>query len=48
MNEIMGTIDILCKSLYSKSQDVLNALRLVSYTVETLQQLRQDGWNVFL
>ncbi|KAK2424735.1 zinc finger MYM-type protein [Trifolium repens] len=44
MFEIMAITNILCQALQSRSQDILNAMHLVSTTKSLLQQLRNDGW----
>ena len=44
----MGIIDCLCQVLQRKSQDIINALDLVSGTKCNLQKLRQDGWDAFI
>ncbi|KAL5845765.1 hypothetical protein ACOSQ3_009289 [Xanthoceras sorbifolium] len=36
------------KALQSKSQDILNAMNLVSTTKMLLLELRENGWNTFL
>uniref|UniRef100_A0A2N9IKX4 CCHC-type domain-containing protein n=1 Tax=Fagus sylvatica TaxID=28930 RepID=A0A2N9IKX4_FAGSY len=46
--EIMGITDCLCQVLQRKSQDIINALDLVSATKCNLQKLRQDGWDAFI
>ena len=48
MNKVLGISDMLCQALQMKSQDILNALYLVSTTKILLQKLRKDGWNTFL
>ncbi|KAK3226113.1 hypothetical protein Dsin_005975 [Dipteronia sinensis] len=44
--KVLGVSDMLCQALQMKSQDILNALNLVSSTKLLLQEL-QDGWNDF-
>ena len=44
----MGTTDYLCQDLQQKSQDILNAMRLVSNTKALLQKLRNEDWDNFL
>ena len=39
---------MLCQALQIKSQNILNALYLVSTTKILFQKLRKDGWNTFL
>ncbi|XP_077216005.1 uncharacterized protein LOC143850666 [Tasmannia lanceolata] len=48
MKEIMGITDVLCHALQNRSQDILNALHLVSTTKLLIQKLREDGWNSLL
>ncbi|XP_061372803.1 uncharacterized protein LOC133315239 [Gastrolobium bilobum] len=48
MKEIMGITDVLCQALQRMSQDISNALHLVSTTKELLQKLRETGWEAFL
>ncbi|XP_052203041.1 uncharacterized protein LOC127808506 [Diospyros lotus] len=48
MKEIMGTTEILCQALQQKSQDILNAMQLVSSTKELIKKLRDDGWKKML
>ncbi|GKE31572.1 zinc finger MYM-type protein 1-like protein, partial [Tanacetum coccineum] len=43
MKEIMGKIDILCQALQKKSQDIFNAIELVSATKESLSEFRNNG-----
>ncbi|GKB20328.1 zinc finger MYM-type protein 1-like protein [Tanacetum coccineum] len=40
--------DKLCKFLKNKSQDIVNALTLVSTTKTLIQNLRDDGWQSLL
>ncbi|XP_061368974.1 uncharacterized protein LOC133311864 [Gastrolobium bilobum] len=47
-SEIMGITEILCQALQQKSQDILNAIQLVSSTKELIQELRDDGWKRIL
>jgi hypothetical protein len=44
----MEITDVLCKALQQKSQDIVNAMHLVSTTKSLLQQLRDDGWKPLL
>ncbi|CAN6678139.1 unnamed protein product [Malus baccata var. baccata] len=46
--EIMGIIDILCRELQNNSQDILNAMNLVTTTKDVLQKLRLDGEATFI
>ncbi|XP_073061901.1 uncharacterized protein [Primulina eburnea] len=48
MREIMEIIDVLCQTLQRKSQDILNAMELVSSTKKLLQELRDDKWDDLL
>ncbi|XP_075640587.1 uncharacterized protein LOC142612372 [Castanea sativa] len=43
MKEIMGIANILCQVLQQHSQDLLNAMHLVSTTKSLIQKLRDDG-----
>ncbi|XP_061357569.1 uncharacterized protein LOC133301876 [Gastrolobium bilobum] len=44
----MGITEILCQALQQKSQDILNAIHLVSSTKELIQELRDGGWKRIL
>uniref|UniRef100_A0A803LR76 Uncharacterized protein n=1 Tax=Chenopodium quinoa TaxID=63459 RepID=A0A803LR76_CHEQI len=44
VKEIMAITDGLCQALQLKTQDVVNAMHLVSTTKTLLQNLRNDGW----
>ncbi|XP_026415528.1 zinc finger MYM-type protein 1-like isoform X1 [Papaver somniferum] len=46
--EIMGTTEILCQGLQKKTQDIVNAMALVSNTKRLLTKLREDGWRHFI
>jgi hypothetical protein len=49
MKEIMEITDDLYRALQKKSQDLVNAVRLVHSTKVLLGQLRSDdGWENFL
>ncbi|XP_025661863.1 uncharacterized protein [Arachis hypogaea] len=48
MKEIMGITDKLCQALQRKSQDILNAMHLVSSTKSLIQQLRDSSWGALL
>ncbi|XP_042415036.1 zinc finger MYM-type protein 1-like [Zingiber officinale] len=48
MKEIMGITDILCQTLQSKSQDIINAMELVLSTKNLLQQMRDNKWDDLL
>ncbi|CAJ2631159.1 uncharacterized protein LOC123910597 [Trifolium pratense] len=45
MKELMGITDKLCQALQQKSQDILNAMCLVSSTKTLIQKLRDFGWD---
>ncbi|KAL7129079.1 hypothetical protein ABFS83_13G039100 [Erythranthe nasuta] len=45
MKELMRITDVLCQGLQQKSQDILNAMNLVSMTKQLLQKLRDNGWD---
>ncbi|XP_075645400.1 uncharacterized protein LOC142616427 [Castanea sativa] len=44
----MGITNILCQALQQHSQDLLNAMHLVSTTKSHIQKLRDDGWGPLL
>ncbi|XP_050374625.1 uncharacterized protein LOC126792201 [Argentina anserina] len=46
-NKVMGITDLLSQALQKQSQDIVNAMNLVSSTKALLQALRDDGWNSF-
>jgi hypothetical protein len=48
MREIMDTTDCLCQHLQQKSQDILNAIQLVSNTKTLLQKLRNEDCDNLL
>jgi hypothetical protein len=48
MKELMGITDKLCQALQKKSQDILNAMCLVSSTKALIQKLRDFGWDSLL
>ena len=48
MFKIMGITIILCQAFQSRSQDILNAMHLVSTLKLLLQQLRNDGLSNLL
>nr|XP_023922400.1 zinc finger MYM-type protein 1-like [Quercus suber] len=48
MKEIMGITNVLCQALQQRSQDLLNAMHLVSTTKSLIQKLRDDGWEPLL
>ncbi|XP_071740062.1 uncharacterized protein [Rutidosis leptorrhynchoides] len=41
----MGRTDILSQALQKKSQDIVNAIKLVSATKKSLIDFRNDGWD---
>ena len=43
MKEMMGITYVLCQALQQHSQDLLNAMHLVSTTKSLIQKLRDDG-----
>ncbi|XP_025665281.1 uncharacterized protein [Arachis hypogaea] len=43
MKEIMGITNVLCQALQQQSQDILNAMHIVSTSKLLLQQLRDGG-----
>ncbi|KAL5760161.1 hypothetical protein ACOSQ2_018999 [Xanthoceras sorbifolium] len=45
---ILGISDILCQVLQLKSQEILNAMSLVSSTKMLLLELRETAWDSFL
>ncbi|KAK4589307.1 hypothetical protein RGQ29_020060 [Quercus rubra] len=48
MKEIMGITNVRCQALQQHSQDLLNAMHLVSTTKSLIQELRDDGWEPLL
>ncbi|KAL4643199.1 hypothetical protein ACB092_02G076600 [Castanea dentata] len=46
--ETMDITDKLCQALQSQSQDILNAVHLVSSTKALIQKFRDDGWDGLL
>ena len=48
MKEIMGITNVLCQALQQHSQDLLNAMHLVSTTKSLIQRLRDDEWGPLL
>ncbi|XP_022032298.1 zinc finger MYM-type protein 1-like [Helianthus annuus] len=48
LKEVMGKTDVLSKALQKKSQDILNAMELVSATKESLNSFRNNGWDSFI
>ncbi|XP_076912630.1 uncharacterized protein LOC143571001 [Bidens hawaiensis] len=45
VKEVMGKTDILSQALQKKSQDILNAMELVSATKGNLNDYRNNGWD---
>ncbi|XP_035830088.1 zinc finger MYM-type protein 1-like [Helianthus annuus] len=45
MKEVMAKTDTLCQALQKKSQDILNAMELVSATKASLTNFRNSGWD---
>ncbi|XP_057719939.1 uncharacterized protein LOC130934381 [Arachis stenosperma] len=48
MKEIIGITNKLCQTLQQKSQDILNAMHLISSTKSLIQQLRDSSWGALL
>ncbi|ESR45113.1 hypothetical protein CICLE_v10003305mg, partial [Citrus x clementina] len=48
MNKVLGISDLLCQALQMKSQDILNAIPLISATKSLLQSLWENGWDTFI
>ena len=48
IKEVIGKTDILSQALQKKSQDILNAMDLVSATKEGLNDFRNNGWDSLL
>ncbi|KAL6584269.1 hypothetical protein OROMI_003558 [Orobanche minor] len=48
IKEVMGKTDTLSQALQKKSQDILNAMELVSSTKVSLNDFRNNGWDSFL
>ena len=44
----MEIADKLCQVLQRQSQDILNAMHLVSYTKALIQKFKDDGWDCLL
>ena len=45
MRKILEISNMLCQALQLQSQDILNAMHLVSSTKLLIQKLRDDGWD---
>ncbi|OMO69931.1 hypothetical protein COLO4_28854 [Corchorus olitorius] len=48
IKEVIGISDHLCQALQHRSQDILNAMNLVSTTKVSIQELRDIGWDNLL
>ncbi|XP_028062901.1 uncharacterized protein LOC114266212 [Camellia sinensis] len=48
MKEMLEITDLLCQALQYQSQDILNAMNLVSSTKALLQKVRDDKWDALL
>jgi glycine cleavage system regulatory protein len=48
MKNVMGITDVLCQALQQRSQDILNAMHLVTTTKTLIQKLRDDSWETLL
>ncbi|XP_028098458.1 uncharacterized protein LOC114298153, partial [Camellia sinensis] len=48
MKEMLEITDLLCQALQCRSQDILNAMNLVSSTKALLQKFRNDKWDALL
>ncbi|KAK3229065.1 hypothetical protein Dsin_000946 [Dipteronia sinensis] len=48
LHKVLGISDMLFHALQLKSQDILNAMNLVSTTKMLLQKLRESKWDTFL
>lgn len=46
--ETMEITDKICQAFQSQSQDILNAMHLVSFTKALIQKFRDDGWDGLL
>jgi len=44
----MRITNVLCQALQQKSQDIVNAIRLVCSTKGLIQNLRENGWDKLL
>ena len=45
MSKILEISNMLCQALQLQSQDILNAMYLVSSTKLLIQKLRDNGWD---
>ncbi|KAI9184981.1 hypothetical protein LWI28_003097 [Acer negundo] len=48
LHKVLVISNMLCQALQLKSQDILNAMNLVSTTKMLLQKLRESEWDTFL
>ena len=48
MKNIMEITNVICQVLQQKSQDILNAMHLVTTTKTLIQKLRDDGQETLL
>ncbi|KMT02189.1 hypothetical protein BVRB_9g207040 [Beta vulgaris subsp. vulgaris] len=48
MKKLLALSDNLCQALQRRTQDVVNAMDLVSTTKELIQNFRDNGWNDLL
>jgi hypothetical protein len=48
VKNVMRITDVLCQALQQKSQDILNAMHLVTITKTLIQKLRDDDWETLL
>jgi len=48
VKNVMRITYVLCQALQQKSQDILNAMHLVTITKTLIQKLRDDGWETLL
>ncbi|VVA37232.1 PREDICTED: zinc finger, partial [Prunus dulcis] len=48
MKGLMEITNDLCQALQCQSQDIINAMNLVSSTKALIQELRDDGWDSLL
>ena len=48
MNKVLRISNLLCQALQMKSQDILNAIHLISATKSLFQSLRENDWDTFI
>ncbi|KAL4353976.1 hypothetical protein GQ457_06G017900 [Hibiscus cannabinus] len=48
MKKLLGLSDNLCQALQRRTQDIVNAMSLVSTTKELIQNFRDNGWDDLL